>query len=200
MSTTVIPARELPVLLVGPQAPLWWAFVLMLCIESVVFGGLITSYFYLKQASISWPPAGVDDPKLLLPTLNTLVLMASSAAMFYGDRSIKRGSQAGLKIGQTAALVLAVVFLVIKYIEYSGLPYDWSTHAYGSVVWTMSGFHAAHVMSVVLKGVVVEALVFKGYFTPKRRLGLQVNGLYWHFVVVVWLPLYFTIYWSPRLF
>ncbi|CAN5747468.1 hypothetical protein BH24GEM1_BH24GEM1_18300 [soil metagenome] len=200
MSTTVIPAQALPVLLTGPKAPLWWAFVLMLGIESVVFGGLITSYFYLKQASSNWPPAGLDHPELLLPTLNTLVLIASSAAMFYGDRSIKRGSQTGLKIGQTTALVLALVFLTVKYIEYSGLPYDWSTHAYGSMVWTMSGFHAAHVMTVVLKGLVVEALVWKGYFTPQRRLGVQVNGLYWHFVVVVWIPLYFTIYWSPRLF
>lgn len=200
MSTTVIPARALPVLLIGPQAPLWWAFVLLLGIESVVFGGLITSYFYLKQASSTWPPAGLDHPELLLPTLNTLVLIASSAAMYYGDRSIKRGSQTGLKIGQTSALVLAAAFLTIKYIEYSALPYDWSTHAYGSMVWTMSGFHAAHVISVLLKGLVVEALVFKGYFTPQRRLGLQVNGLYWHFVVVVWIPLYFTIYWSPRLF
>ncbi|HUF34568.1 MAG TPA: cytochrome c oxidase subunit 3, partial [Gemmatimonadales bacterium] len=91
-------------------------------------------------------------------------------------------------------------FLAIKYVEYSGLSYDWSSHAYGSITWTMSGFHAAHVMGVLLKGLVVEALAWKGHFTRERRLGVQINGLYWHFVVVVWIPLYFTLYWSPRLF
>lgn len=199
MSTRAIPAEALPVHLSGTQAPLWWAFVLMLCIESVVFGGLISSYFYLKQASIAWPPSELDYPELLLPTLNTLVLIASSAAMYYGDRGLKQGSQTRLRIGQTTAVALGIAFLVIKYIEYSDLPYDWSTHAYGSMVWTMSGFHAAHVIGVVLKGLVVDALAWRGHFTPQRRLGVQVNGLYWHFVVAVWIPLYFTIYLSPRL-
>jgi heme/copper-type cytochrome/quinol oxidase subunit 3 len=59
-------------------------------------------------------------------------------------------------------------------------------------------FHAAHVLSVVLKTVIVAYLSIRGYFNQQRRLGVTVNGLYWHFVVAVWIPLYIVIYWSPR--
>jgi heme/copper-type cytochrome/quinol oxidase subunit 3 len=60
-------------------------------------------------------------------------------------------------------------------------------------------FHAVHVLSVVLKTLFVAYLATHGYFTRERRLGVTVNGLYWHFVVVVWIPLYLVLYWSPRI-
>lgn len=198
MTSGVMPARELPVHLTGTKAPLWWGMVLLLAIEGTVFSALISSYFYLRAGSAMWP-ADMEPPELLLPTINTLVLIASAVSMHLGDKGIRRGDQTRLKIGQTIALVLAVVFLVIKAVEYSHIPYDWSEHACGSITWVLSGFHAAHVIAVVLKGIVVAALAYRGYFNAERRLGVQVNGLYWQFVVVVWIPIYFTLYLSPRL-
>lgn len=197
MTGGVIPARELPVYLTGTKAPLWWGMVLMLAIEATVFASLIMSYFYLRAGSAVWP-ADLEPPELLLPTVNTAVIIASAIAMHIGDRGIRRGNQWQLRIGQTVALVLAVGFLVIKGVEYTHMPYDWSEHACGSITWMLSGFHAAHVLAVVLKGTIVAALAWLGYFNRERRLGVQVNGLYWQFVVVVWLPIYFTLYISPR--
>jgi cytochrome c oxidase subunit III len=60
-------------------------------------------------------------------------------------------------------------------------------------------FHSAHVASVLLKGIVVLVMAFRGHFTRYRHLGVQVNGIYWHFVVGIWIPLYLTIYWTPRI-
>jgi heme/copper-type cytochrome/quinol oxidase subunit 3 len=182
----------------GPQAPLWWGFVGMIVIESTVIATLIASYFYLKMGSVSWPPAGTEMPKLMLPTINTVVLLASSVAMHRADKSIDRGKQRGLITGLLAGIVLATVFLGIKAYEYGQLEYDWSTHSYGSIVWGISMFHAAHVLSVVLKTVFVAYLAIRGYFNQQRRLGVTVNGLYWHFVVAIWVPLYVVLYWSPR--
>jgi heme/copper-type cytochrome/quinol oxidase subunit 3 len=101
--------------------------------------------------------------------------------------------------GMTVAAVMALVFLGLKVYEYSNVPYAWDDHSYGSIIWLIVGFHSAHVFSVVLKTVVVAVLSVRGYFNAERNLGVQINGLYWHFVVAVWLPLYAVIYWSPRL-
>ena len=99
----------------------------------------------------------------------------------------------------TTGIVLALIFLAIKSYEYSSLEYRWNSHAYGSIVWAISGFHALHVVALVLKTIVVASLGWLGYFNKQRRLGVIVNGIYWHFVVIVWIPLYLVLYWSPRL-
>lgn len=182
----------------GSQAPLWWGFIGMILVESTVIAALIASYFYLKMGSIAWPPAGTEIPKLLLPTINTAILIASSFAMHIADKAIDAGRQRRLLWGLLSGIALAAVFLGIKTYEYSSLDYRWDSHSYGSIVWAISMFHAAHVLSVVLKTIIVAYLAWHGYFNARRRLGVTVNGIYWHFVVIVWIPLYLVLYWSPR--
>jgi cytochrome c oxidase subunit III len=189
----------LPVYVLGPKSVVWWGMLGLLAIELVVFSGFMAMYFWLKLVNPAWPPEGIDKPDLLLPTINTVVLIVSGIAMLYAKRAIVRGDQLGLKLGQALAILLGIVFLVIKYVEYSGYDYDWSTHAYGSIVWTITGFHSAHVISVVMKGFVVLGMALRGMFRPDRHLAFEVSTIYWTFVVVIWLPLYFTMYVSPRL-
>lgn len=197
--TTHTDVPRLPVYVLGSKSVVWWGMLGLLAIESTVILGMIAMYFWLKLANPAFPPEGIDVPGLLLPTINTFVLLASGVAMIVAKRGIVRGNQRTLKIGQLVALVLAVVFLVIKVVEYSGYDYDWSTHAYGSITWTMTGFHFGHVVSVLLKGIVTFAMSMRGMFRPDRHLAFEVGTLYWVFVVIVWLPLYFTMYISPRL-
>jgi cytochrome c oxidase subunit III len=197
--TVRVDTPMLPVYVLGPRSVVWWGMLGLIAIEIVVFSGFIAMYFWLKLVNPSWPPEGIDRPDLLLPTINTGVLIVSGAAMVYAKRAIVRGNQFGLKLGQGLALLLGIVFLVIKYVEYSGYDYDWSTHAYGSMTWTMTGFHTAHVITVVMKGFVVLAMALRGMFRPDRHLAFEVSTIYWAFVVVIWLPLYFTMYVSPRL-
>lgn len=181
------------------KSPTWWGMLLLVAIELTVFGGLMSIYYYLKLYNPEFPPEGIDQPELLLPSINTLILLGSGIAMFFADQGISKDRQLQLKVGKIVALLLAITFLVLKYIEYSGYDYDWTTHAYGSIVWTMTGFHVAHVIGVILKTFVVLAMALRGMFTAQRRLAVQVNGIYWYFVVLIWLPLFFTIYISPRL-
>lgn len=200
MSTpAVIDVRHLPNLVKGSRAPLWWGMVMLLVIESAVVGTLITTYFYLRMNHAEWPPAGVDPPELLLPTVNTLVLLASSVPMYLADHGITQGKTRQLFWGMVGSIVLGLTFLTLKVVEYSDVSYHWDDHAYGSIVWLIIGFHSAHVASVILKSVFVAVLAWRGYFNAERLLGVQVNGLYWHFVVAIWLPLYAVVYWAPRL-
>jgi cytochrome c oxidase subunit III len=197
--TVRVDTPMLPVYVRGPKSVIWWGMIGLIAIEIVVFSGLIAMYFWLRLMNPAWPPEGIDTKSLVLPTINTVVLIASGVAMVVAKRAIVRGDQLVLKLGQVVALSLGVVFLVLKYIEYSGYDYDWATHAYGSITWTITGAHSAHVVSVVMKGLVVLAMSLRGMFRPDRHLAFEVSTLYWVFVVVIWLPLYFTMYISPRL-
>ena len=181
----------------GIRPPIWWGMLFLLLIESVVFAALISSYFYLRSAAEVWPLGDIERPELLLPSINTLILLASSIPVYFADQGIRKGNQARLRIGLIVGFILGATFLVLKYIEYSSLDYNWATNAYGSIVWTIVGFHSAHVFSLLLKTMVIGTLAFQGYFNEERHVGVQVNGLYWHFVVAVWIPLFATLYLSP---
>lgn len=199
MTTPVrIPYRQLPVFLTGTKAPLWWAMLLLITIEIAVFSTLISSYLYLRFAALSWPPGEIEPPELALPLANSIILFASSAVVYWADRGIKQGDLRRLKIGMGAGITLGVTFLALKVVEYRDSEYYWDTHAYGSIIWAIILFHSMHVGAVVAKGCVMEVLAFRGYFNDKRHLGIDINGMYWHFVALVWIPLFAVIYLVPR--
>jgi cytochrome c oxidase subunit III len=196
-TTRTVKGIELPVNVNNSASTLWWGFVLLIVIELTFFAGIIASYFYLRfHAGGNWPIGHITRPDLLLPSINAVILFVSSYPMYIADSAIQKGNVQKAKIGLAISLVLGVIFLILKGIEYAGYDYTWSSNAYGSIVWTISGFHSAHVLGVVLKVFVVLAAMFKGYYSEERNLGVRVNGLYWHFVVVVWIPLFFTLYLS----
>ena len=194
-----LPTPTLPNHTLGSKNIIWWGMLGLITIETVVVGGLIAIYFFLKLHNPAWPPEGIERPSLWLPALGTLVLIGSGLAMRIGDKGAKQEQQRRVVLGQTTALLLASLFLALKVVEYSGYDYNWSTHAYGSSVYALIVFHSGHVLSVVLKGLVVLAMAIRGMFTKDRRLALEVNGLYWQFIVIIWLPIFFTLYISPYL-
>lgn len=177
---------------------LWWGMMGMIAIEAAVFAMLGASYLYLKTQNTDWPLGGYDVPKLLLPSINTGILVGSSFVMHWADKGAELNDQRRLRVGMVVAALLATLFLVLKYVEYSDVPYSWDSNAYGSIVWMIIGFHSAHVIVLLMKTVVVTTMAMRGYFDPHRRMGVIINGIYWHFVVAVWVPLYVLLYWSPR--
>jgi cytochrome c oxidase subunit I+III len=185
----------------GGHPPYWWGMVLLILIEAVVFGSLIASYFYLRAGNAEWPPDLVGRPDLLLPTINTIILLASSIPIYLADHGIRKGNQRRLKWGLVGSFVLGAMFVAIKFYEYGNVSYayGWTRHAYTSIVWMIILYHTVHVITLLIKTLVVGSWAFRGQFNEERNGALQANGLYWHFVVLVWLPLYATVYLSPYL-
>lgn len=182
----------------GVKPPFYWGMAMLILIEIIVFSSLIVTYFYLRSGSPEWPIGGFDPPALLLPSINAAILIASVIPMYLADKGIRQGNLTQMKIGLGVAFVMGLVFLALKYVEYSQLPYIWNTNAYGSIVWTITGFHSAHVIAVLLKTIVILVLAFQGYFNKERYAGVSANDLYWQFVVIIWIPLFFTLYIAPR--
>lgn len=179
--------------------PLWWGVLGAVTIEFTVVGGLIGSYFYLRMRAPQWPPAGVDAPDLLLPTINIFLLLASAWTMWWAGRGANRNSRLVLTLGTGASVALATCVIALRTIQLHELNFRWDDHAYGSIFWAISGFHYIHVASAIVGTAAVTLLAGIGYFNKERQLGVVVDTLYWYFVAGIWIPLYLVLYWAPRL-
>lgn len=179
--------------------PLWWGVVGAVTIELTVAAALLASYFYLSFGAQDWPPPGTEPPPVLWPTVNLVLLLASMGTMYWAGWGIRRGNQRILTLGVSASVLLASMVLVFRSFELRAFTFNWNDHAYGSIVWTITGFHFTHVASAIVGSAAIAFLAWRGYFTQERQLGVIVDTLYWYFVCLAWIPFYLVVYWVPRL-
>jgi heme/copper-type cytochrome/quinol oxidase subunit 3 len=172
----------------------------MICLiatEASLFAYLLFSYFYVGAQAAQWPP--VAPPELRLAAPNTVILLASSMSLWWADRGIRQGQRSRLVAGTAITIVLGIVFLLIQLMEYHGKNFGPSSHAYGSLFFTVTGFHFAHVAVGLLMLAEVELRALLGHFNAARHLAVRNVALYWHFVDIVWLCVFFSLYITPRL-
>jgi cytochrome c oxidase subunit 3 len=173
--------------------PVVFGFVLFLASELMFFGALFAAYFDLRSQTAVWPPAGVHlrFPESLA---GTIILAASSAAMLFVTRSLQRDQHDNARYGLFATILLAVVFLAIAMHGWSVATFHVDSHAYGSLFYTMTGFHALHVVAgIVLLTALFFGLSRRSFMGDDRALAEGIT-YYWHFVFVVWVLIWATIY------
>ncbi|MFN8556439.1 MAG: cytochrome c oxidase subunit 3 [Dehalococcoidia bacterium] len=200
---TVLPAAQFPPLptnLRGSRSPGWWGMVLLILTEAVLFSSLIASYFYVQAMSAVWPQGGIEPPALTLPIAMTVILLSSSAPMFLAESGIAAGRQWRLRLGLALCLVLGVIFLALQAVEYRSKEFGLWTNAYGSLFFGITGFHGLHVLVGLVMNVYMQVRAWRGHFTGERHLAIQTTALYWHFVDLVWIAIFLSLYLSPRMF
>jgi cytochrome c oxidase subunit 3 len=199
MTDLSLEERRLPIGSVGQLSTGWWAVVFIVITEAAIFAFLQFSYYYIavQQTLGTWPPGG--KPELGLSLANTIILLASSAAAWWGEHSIKRGNRLMLSIGLAVALLLGCVFAAIQGLEWSHKHFNYATHTYGSLYFTITGFHMAHLILGLLALAAMLAWSLLGYFNEVRHAAISSGALYWHFVDAVWLTIFFTFYLLPYL-
>lgn len=174
----------------------WWGVWALIGTEAALFGYLIFSYLYLySQNSMHWPPEGM--PKVGLAGANTVVLLASSGFVWACERLVVRGKPRLAACAMLVAIVLGSAFVGVQLKEWNDHPYGPSAHLYGSLYFTITGFHMAHVVVGLIVLLLLMLWTALGYFDDERHTPLSIGGLYWHFVDVVWLFIYTTLYLSP---
>ncbi len=180
------------------RSPGFWGMMLLIATEGSLFAYLLFSYFYLgSMATGPWPPDGPPSLKLVIP--NTVLLLLSSGTMYWAESGIRRGLVGRLRAGLLATLVLGIVFLAIQGVEYSKKHFTPTTSAYGSLFFTITGFHGAHVFVGLLMIAVIALRAFLGHFRGGRHEAVTNVSWYWHFVDVVWLCVFTSLYLSPYL-
>jgi cytochrome c oxidase subunit 3 len=144
-----------------------------------------------------WFP--IDDFELprAVAGVNTAILLSSSLTMHWALESIKHGNRAGLRAGLLLTMLLGAAFLSIQINEYVNLTGEGLTPqvlAQGSVFYGLTGLHGAHVFIGLTLLAMVNVRAFRGHFSPEQHRGVEVPGIYWHFVDVMWVIVYTTVY------
>jgi cytochrome c oxidase subunit 3 len=169
--------------------------LLFIISEIMVFGAFFTAYFFIRVVSgDEWFP--IDDKKLPVAVagVNTAILVSSSFTMHWAQTSIKNGNRFGLKAGILTTFLLGLTFLFIQVNEYVHIGFAPHDFAQGSVFYGLTGLHGAHVFVGLCLLSMATIRAFRGHFTPAHHHGVEIPGIYWHFVDVMWIVVYATIY------
>jgi cytochrome c oxidase subunit III len=187
--------QPLPVGSARHRAAGWFGMWCLIATEASLFAYLLFAYAYLgARAHGGWVP---ELPKLRLSLPNTVLLVASSFVLYWGERGIRQGKILRLKFALGATLVMGSVFVAVQLLEWHSKTFRPADNAYASSYFTTTGFHLMHVIGGLL---VLAPLLFwswMGKFGAERHAAVSIGALYWHFVDVVWLVVFFTYYVSP---
>ncbi|HVL53854.1 MAG TPA: heme-copper oxidase subunit III [Vitreimonas sp.] len=177
--------------------------ILFITSEVMFFAGLFAAYFTIRGAAQAWPPVDDQGHALyhleILPLVGpaTVLLILSSVTCQFGVWAIRRDDRTGFIRNIGATLVLGIIFLVMQALDYAvlyseGLTLDAGT--YGTTYYTLTGFHGAHVFAGVVMLAVVLYRGLAGQFSSRHHDAVEATSLYWHFVDVVWIALFATLY------
>jgi cytochrome c oxidase subunit 3/cytochrome c oxidase subunit I+III len=175
----------------------WWGMIFVIATEAAVFAYLLFSYYYMAiEIHSTWPST---PPSLKLALPNTIILLASSIAIWWGERQFARARRAEALIGVSLAGVLGLVFSAVQLLEWHNKTFTIASDPYGALYFTITGFHMAHVVAGLLIIAALLAWMAGGLLSDRRRVALSIGALYWHFVDAVWLTVFFTFYITPYL-
>ena len=173
--------------------------LLFITSEIMFFAGLFAAYFTVRAGHGNpWPPEGFH-PEIEIALVLLAILVTSSLTMEYSLRRIRAGDRTGLVRGLTVTLILGAMFLIGQLYDYSILGFGVSSGIYGTVFYTLTAFHGAHVFGGVVAIAVMLTRGAAGQFSARHHAAIEGVSWYWHFVDVVWIALVTTLYVLPIL-
>jgi len=173
--------------------------LLFIISEIMVFGAFFTAYFFIRVVHSGEPPPhwfpiqGHELPKAVAG-VNTAILLSSSITMHWAQTGIKHGNRFALKAGMFTTFLLGATFLFIQINEYVHIGFAPQDFAQATIFYGLTGLHGAHVFIGLTLLAMVNVRAFRGHFTPEEHRGVEVPGIYWHFVDVMWVIVYTTVY------
>jgi cytochrome c oxidase subunit 3 len=168
--------------------------LLFIISEVVLFGAFFTAYFFFRVvANDPWPGPGMELP-VLIAGVNTAILLSSSLTMHWALVAAKSENRWGMRAGLLTTFLLGLTFLTIQVNEYFHVGFALGESAQTSIFYSLTGLHGAHVFVGLTLLLFATIRAFRGHFTAKEHRGVEVPGIYWHFVDVMWIIVYSTIY------
>jgi cytochrome c oxidase subunit 3 len=175
------------------DAPILGIF-LFIASEIMLFGAFFTAYFFVRVAAgTPWPTPPFHLP-VFVAGVNTVILVTSSFTMHWALQSIKRDNHAGLQAGLLLTLLMGLTFLLTQIREYSRIGFAPKDGAFGTVFYCLTGLHGAHVAVGLLLLLAATIRAFRGHYSSTHHHGVEIPGIYWHFVDVMWIVVYSTVY------
>jgi cytochrome c oxidase subunit III len=174
--------------------PALLGMLLFIISEIMVFGAFFTAYFFIRIVQDNpWPGPGAELPKLVAG-FNTAILLSSSVTIHWALTSIKNGNRRAFQAGMVATFLLGLTFLFIQVNEYIHLGIAPHDTAQMSVFYGLTGLHGAHVTIGLVLLAIINIRAFRGHYSPEAHAGVEIPGIYWHFVDVMWVVVFTTVY------
>jgi len=189
---------RLPTVVFGHRSLIWWGTMGLMAIEGTMFAIVVAAYFFLRSRVNDWPP-GVMPPAPLYGILNTALFIVSIVPNQLAKKTAEKGERAATLMWLAILALFGVGNLVLRGFEFSALNCHWDANAYASVVWMIMVLHTIHLTTDWFDTCVVAVLFWTGPFDARRFMDASENSDYWYFVVFTWLPIWFVIYWVPRI-
>jgi cytochrome c oxidase subunit 3 len=168
--------------------------LLFIISEVMLFGAFFTAYFFIRVVGeADWPAQGTELPKAIAG-VNTAVLLSSSFTMHWALEGARNENRQALKVGILTTFLLGLTFLTVQVNEYVHLGFAPHDHAQGTIFYGLTGLHGAHVFVGLTLLAFATIRSFRGHYTAKEHRGVEVPGIYWHFVDVMWIFVFSTIY------
>jgi cytochrome c oxidase subunit III len=174
--------------------PQMLGILLFIISEAMLFGSFFTAYFFIRVVqNEDFPPAPFDFP-VVVASVNTAILVSSSFTVHYALHSIKNGNRRGLQVGLATTFLLGSMFLFTQVNEYVKAGFSISDGAFASVFYGLTGLHGAHVFVGLTLLAIMNVRTWRRHFTPEAHMGVECAGIYWHFVDVMWIIVWSTVY------
>nr|YP_010610829.1 cytochrome c oxidase subunit III [Nanatka castenea]WAP91650.1 cytochrome c oxidase subunit III [Nanatka castenea] len=175
--------------------------ILFIISEVLFFSSFFWAFFHSSLAptmeiGLQWPPLGIKtfDP-MNIPMLNTMILLSSGISMTWAHNSIYNMNYNQMIQSTILTILLGLYFSILQLYEYIESPFCISDSIYGSTFFMSTGFHGIHVMIGTIFIMVSLLRMIKLHFSKYHHMGFEASAWYWHFVDVVWLFLYISVYW-----
>jgi len=171
-----------------------WGLITFLASESLMFGGFFATYLLIRGATAQWPPEGTEV-ELILPTINTIILVSSSFVIHLGDTAIKKNDVNGLRKWYILTAIMGAVFLGGQVYEYMTLGYGLTSNIFANCFYLMTGFHGLHVFVGLL---LILGVLWRSrrpnHYNDSKHVGVEMAEIYWHFVDIIWIVLFSLLY------
>lgn len=168
---------------------------MFLVAEGCLFLGLFMAYLAYSLTAPVWPPEGTPELELLLPSINTVILLSSSLVIRKAGLAIKADDVKGLRLWFTLTALMGAIFLAGQLYEYSHLEFGLTTNLFASTFYVLTGFHGLHVAAGLLFILAVLWRSLKpGHYSAQHHFGVEAAEIYWHFVDGVWIVLFILLY------
>ena len=168
--------------------------LLFIISEIMLFGAFFTAYFFIRVVNHDhWPATGTDLPKVVAG-VNTAILLSSSFTMHWALEGARSGNRRAMRAGLFTTFLLGLTFLTIQINEYVHIGFAPHDSAQGTIFYSLTGLHGAHVFVGFTLLLMANIRAQRGHFNPKQHRGVEVPGIYWHFVDVMWIIVFTTVY------
>ena len=195
-----VDVSDLPTDGFGTASATWWGTIGFMLIEGSSLALCALAYIYLSRRSPLWPPSGTPPPSLAVGTIMTAALLLSLIPAWILGRAARRLDKQGVMLWLITGTVVEAVLVALRAYELHALQFRWDGSAYGSAVWITIGFHTTLLVLDFGETLVFLALFLTAPIVKKHYADVADSVMYWFFIALIWVPLYFMLYVSPRLF